>query len=144
MNDTSFDSLPDTAAQYLSGKVRATASSLVLEKDGLNTLVAASVGDQVPPGFAILPGAILYGTPSNVRYSDGVVSLQIAPTAHSQSEIDKQDVQRLAASKSPATAAQAIAQRYALARPPEITLEQSRFGRLPLFTSRIKVIVEGQ
>jgi hypothetical protein len=91
-----------------------------------------------------LPGAISYGAPRNVTYDEGVVSLQLAVTAHTQSRIDRQDVQRLAAGKSPDRAAEVIAQRYALARPPEIILESSRFGFLPLFTSRIKVTVEGQ
>jgi hypothetical protein len=143
-NDVSFDNLPDVATPYLTGRVRATASSLVLDSDSLAVLVSASVGDQVPPGFAILPGAISYGAPSNVRYSEGIVSLRLALTAHSQSRIDKQDVQRLAAGKSPAMAAQVIAQHYALARPPQITLEHSQFGSMPLFTSRITVIAEGQ
>jgi len=113
----------------------------VLEGDGLRKIVAARVSDQVPPGFSLLPGDISLSTPTNVRYSDGVISLQITATARSQAQISAQDARRAAAGK-PVEDVQAELERlFVLAQPPEVVLHQSRFGRMPFLTSRISVII---
>lgn len=142
VNESSFDKPLDAEGTYLTGKVRATVSGLVLDGDDLKTLVLARLRDRVPPGFIILPDSITIGTPGSVRYSDGVLTLQITATARSQAAIDRQDVQRLAAGKTVEMAGQEIARRFSLARPPEIAVERPFFGRLPLLTARIAVISE--
>ena len=67
VNDASFDKPLDGEGQFLTGKVRATVSGLVLDGDEIAQLVAARMKDQVPPGFQILPQGIFIGTPANVN-----------------------------------------------------------------------------
>ncbi len=142
VNEASFDKSLDAEGTYLTGKVRATVSGLVVDNDNLKTMVAARLQDQVPGGFTILPGGISFGAPTNVHFSDGVLTLQIAASALSQANIDAQEIQRAAAAQTPEDATAAIAQSFQLAKAPEIDLANSRFGRMPFLTSRIKVNVE--
>jgi hypothetical protein len=142
VNEASFDKPLDTEGTYLTGKVRATVSGLVLDKENLDTMVSARLEDQVPPGFSILLGGITLGAPTNVHYSDGVLTLQITASALSQAEIDAEQVQRIAAWQTPEDAMAAIAQSFQLAKAPEIELANSRFDRMPYLTARIKVNVE--
>ena len=142
VNDASFDKPLDAEGQYLTGKVRATVSGLVLDADEIALLVAARLKDQVPPGFVILPQGVSTGMPTNVTYGDGTLSLQLSPVAVSQAQLDPVQVQRLAAGKQPQDAVADIARRFSLASKPVISLSSDVLGRLPLFTSRIKVNVE--
>ena len=142
VNEASFDKLLDAEGAYLTGKVRATVSGLSLDNDNLRTMVTARLKNQVPPDFTILPGGISFGAPANVRFSDGVLSLQLVATALSQANIDAQQIQRAAAGQTPEDALAAIAQSFQLASAPKIDLANSRFGRMPFLTSRIKVNVE--
>jgi hypothetical protein len=104
-------------------------------------MVAGQLTKQVNPGFVVLPQGVTYGEPANVKFSDGVVSLQITATARSEARINAQDVQRTAAGKTVDNAVQDLAQTLPLAGPPQIELKQAFFGRLPILTARITVII---
>jgi hypothetical protein len=143
VNEATFDKPLDAESAFLGGKVRATVSGLVLSGDDVRRLVAARLRDQVPPGFVTLPGAVSLGAPSDIRYDEGIVTMQITATLRSQAAIDAQEVRSIAAGKPLAVAEEEIARRFILAQPPEIDVEQARLGFLPLFRSRITVHIEG-
>ncbi len=143
VNEAIFDKAIDAEGSFLTGKVRATVSGLVLNGADLKSMVAGQLGKQVNPGFVVLPQGVTYGAPANVKFSDGIVSLQIVATARSQAKISVQETQQLAAGKTIDSALQALAQ-MPLAGPPQIELERAFFGRLPMLTSHITVIVNGQ
>jgi len=141
VNEAIFDKALDAEGEYLSGKVRATVSGLLLDGQDIKHLVAGRLGDQAPPGFVVLPEGVSYGAPANIKYSDGVLNLQITVTARSQAQINSQDAQRAAAAKPLETATEDVARLFRLAQPPEIELKSAWFGRMPIFTSRITVVV---
>lgn len=136
VNETAFDKPLDAEGEYLTGKVRATVSGLLLDGDSLKEMAAVGLRDQVSGGFVVLPQGVTYGAPANVKYSDGVVSLQMSATARSQATISVQDVRRLAASKSVAGAKEALAASLPLARPPQIELRNALLERLPWLSAR--------
>lgn len=154
INETSFDKPLEGIGDYLTGKVRATVSGLVLDDDDLGKVVTARLAEMERPGFRMLLDDIAYGAPSKVSYTDGVVSLQLTATARSQAQISSRDVQRLAAGKDASAVAAEIARRYNLAHAPAIALQQNLCarlpdavqarlcGRMPLFLSRITVTID--
>ena len=144
VNVVSFDKPLDAVGDFLTGRVLATVSGLVLEGDDIKRLVAARLRDQVSPGFVLLPEGVSYSAPSNVGYSDGVITLQITATAHSRARIDVTDVRRAAAGKAVDAALLEIEERLSLARPPQVELNRAWFGLMPFYTSRINVIIEDE
>ncbi len=141
VNEVVYDKTMEAEGAFLGGKVRATVSGLVLAGDSLKEMVAVRLSDQTPGGFVILPQAVSYGAPTNVAFSDGVVSLQLSATARSQAQISRLDVQRAAAGKTPEAATRDIAAGFALASAPQIETTHTRLGRMPFLTSRITVII---
>lgn len=141
VNEVVYDKALDAAGETLNGKVRATVSGLFLDGETLRQMLASRLNRYVPGGYLVDASAVSYHAPANLAFSDGVISLTVSATASSQAQISKQDVRRAIAGKAVADAKSIIVRTFPVAQTPQIMLENSRLGRLPLLTSRITVRV---
>lgn len=141
VNESSFDKPLDAQADFLSGKVRATVSGLVLEGEHLRTLVAARLRNLASGGFVVAPESVSYSEPRNVTYEDGIITLQITASARSRADVNLQDIQTMAAGQPIEGLASAIDRRFDLAAQPRIETQNALLGRMPLYRSRITVLL---